>query len=88
MTRPRLKERRIARAAARHVWIECDGDMAQVESAFKAQESIARLDPMTVIALIQIAIQLWSWWKSRQIKEPSVVASSDEPIDMETDDDE
>jgi hypothetical protein len=43
---------------------------------------------MTIIALIQLAIQIWQWWQKNHVKEPSVVASSEEPIDLETQDDD
>jgi hypothetical protein len=29
----------------------------------------------TLILMIQLAIQLWQWWKARNIDEPSTVAS-------------
>lgn len=72
-------EAREYRAAARDAWIKSGGSLNAAEAAFKADPRIAKLDPLTIIALIQISIKIWLWWRSRQLSEPSVVASEQEP---------
>jgi hypothetical protein len=41
---------------------------------------IAGLDPATIFLFIQIAVQLWQYWRSNKIKEPGGIAMSGEPI--------
>ena len=66
------------REVARSAWIVSGNDISLAEDLFRDDARITKLNPMTIILLIQIAIQLWSLWKSRGISEPSVVACSDE----------
>lgn len=66
------------REAARESWLKSDGSIETAAIAFQADSRIAKLDPMTIIALLQIAMKLWAWWRSMKISEPSVVACSDE----------
>jgi hypothetical protein len=40
---------------------------------------IAGFDPATIFLFIQIAVQLWQWWRERKISDPSVVAMGGEP---------
>ena len=66
--------------------MEADGDLIKAEELFRKHESIARLDPMTVILILKMVWDLWRWWQSRGIKEPSVVATSEEPFADDEDD--
>ena len=75
----RSRDKRLARHVAREAWIDTDGNIERSEILFRDNEHITKLDPMTIIALIQIAIEIWKWWQSRKIAQPSVIASSDEP---------
>ena len=43
------------------------------------------IDIATLMMLLKLAIDLWLYWQSKQILLPSVVPSSLEPIDWETD---
>lgn len=79
------RESRLARRVGRWAYMEADGDLAKAEELFRKHESIARLDAQTVILMLKIAFDIWQWWTSRGIKEPSVVASSGEPYSDDDD---
>jgi len=79
-SQPNPAHRALARHIARQAWIDSDGDIEIATRLFRNDPQITKLDPMTIIALIQIALTLWDWWKRRTVREPSVVAASDEPL--------
>lgn len=84
----RLSLRRLARQVARDAWIKSKQQGDTARSLFESDPRLMALDPATVLALLQIALLLWEWWRKRKIEEPSIVAMSDEPVDLETEDDE
>lgn len=75
-----------AREVARQSWIISRGKGDEARLWFENNERIQKFSPATILAMLQIAIALWQWWHDRQINEPSVVASLDEPIDWSDDD--
>lgn len=83
--RTTLLQRRKARLAARYAWIDSEGDQHKAIHLFNESPEMKGIDPATLLLLLQIAIQLWQWWKDRQVKEPSITATADEPINLEDD---
>lgn len=80
------REKRLTRRAARNAWMRCGGNFEVAEDMARKELSMASVDPQLIAILIQLAILLWQHWYSKGIKEPSVVASADEPIDWESGD--
>jgi hypothetical protein len=66
--------------------MEANGDLERAKELFNGHYRATSLDPATILALLQIALQLWMWWQQNNVSEPSVVCDSSEPIDMESDD--
>lgn len=79
------RESRLARRVGRWAYMEADGDLVKAEALFRKHESIARLDISTVLFMLKIVFDIWQWWASRGIKEPSAVASSEEPYSDDDD---
>lgn len=77
--RLRRRERQYARSLARQCFIEANGDQATFETLFNARARTVSIDPAMLALLIQLALMLFKWWIEKEIQEPSVVASSDEP---------
>ncbi len=75
-----------AREVARQSWIISRGKGDEARLWFENNERIRKFSPATILVMLQIAIALWQWWHDRKINEPSVVASLDEPIDWNDDD--
>ncbi len=82
------RHKRLARRAARSAWMRCGGNLQVAESMFRDEMAMESIDPQTLMILLQIALMLWKWWSENNVKEPSVVASSDEPIDWEDGEDD
>jgi hypothetical protein len=76
-----------AREVARQAWVRSHGSGDDARILFETNERIQKFSPATILLMIQIAMALWQWWHDRGIDEPSVVASMDEPIDWNQDDD-
>lgn len=77
--RLRRRERQYARSLARQCFIEANGDVSAAELLFHARSQTVSIDPALLALLIQFAMMLFKWWLEKEIQEPSVVASSDEP---------
>jgi len=75
-----LRQRLLARAAARHAWVRAHGKGEDAIIELKADPRIVDLDPALIALIIQIALALFAYWFSRQIDEPSVVPQADEPV--------
>ena len=76
-------EKRDLRDAASDAWKKSGGKYLRSAMLFRNDSrvsQIAKLDPMTVIFLLQIAYKLWQFWNRNKISEPSVVATDGEPI--------
>jgi len=74
----RRRHKRLAREIAREAIIACQGDIEAAKGYFDNHPRVVAIDVQTLILMIHLAIQLWQWWKSLSIDEPSTVASSDE----------
>jgi len=74
----RRRHKRLAREIAREAFIACQGDIEAAKGYFDNHPRVVSIDVQTLILMIQLAVQLWQWWKSRNIDEPSTVASLDE----------
>jgi hypothetical protein len=72
------RHRRLTRQVAREAIIACEGDLEAAKNHFNSHPLVYQIDASLVVLMLQIAIQLWQLWKSMNISEPSVVASSDE----------
>ena len=83
----RLPGKRLARAVARHAWIESHGSGDDAVLLFRDDFRVRSLDPALIALLLQLAILLFQHWSRRKIDEPSVVGSEDEPIDWENEND-
>lgn len=83
----RFRQKWQARQAARQCWMTCEGDAAKAEAMFRGMPEYASLDPATIMAILQIALMLWKWWKETNTSEPSLVAHHDEPWMLEGADD-
>jgi len=75
-----------AREVARQSWIISRGKGDEARLWFENNERVRKFSPATILLMLQIAIALWQWWHDRGINEPSVIASLDEPIDWNDDD--
>ena len=74
----RRRHKRLAREIAREAIIACQGDIEAAKGYFDNHPRVVSIDVQTLILMIQLAVQLWQWWKARNIDEPSTVASHDE----------
>jgi predicted signal transduction protein with EAL and GGDEF domain len=74
----RRRHKRLAREIARESFIACQGDIEAALEYFKNSPRLLAVDVTTLILMIKLAVELWQWWKSRNIDEPSTVASLDE----------
>jgi len=74
----RRRHKRLAREIAREAIIATRGDSEAALVYFRNHPRVFAIDPAIVMLMIQIAIALWKLWQSRNVSEPSVVASSDE----------
>jgi predicted signal transduction protein with EAL and GGDEF domain len=74
----RRRHKRLAREIARESFIACQGDIEAALEYFKNSPRLLAVDVATLILMIKLAVELWQWWKSRNIDEPSTVACSDE----------
>lgn len=72
------RHKRITRHVAREAIIACNGDLEAAKAYFENHPQVFGIDVQTLILMIQLAFQLWNFWKSNNISEPSIVASSDE----------
>ncbi len=77
------QQRRQARELARESWVEAGRDQTQARSSrarsiFESKAKARGIDPATLFLLLQIALQLWSWWQKNNIDDPSVVESEAE----------
>ena len=77
------REKRLTRRAARNAWMRCGGNLEVADAMARKELEMQGIDPATLLLLLQIALTLWKWWQSQNVKEPSVVESSDEPIDWD-----
>lgn len=82
------RQKRLARRAARNAWMRCGGNLQVAEAMFRDEMAMESIDPQTLLILIQIALTIWKWWKEKNVSEPSIVASSDEPVDWEDGEDD
>lgn len=69
----------IYRAAASDAWKRSGGSVLHARRIFKHDPRVAGLDPMTILLLIRIALQLWQLWQDRKVSEPESVRREDEP---------
>ena len=81
----KLRMRLAAREIARHSWVQSNGNGDEARLLFERNERLQKFSPAMILLMLQIAMELWKWWRERKIKEPSVVASMDEPIDWSDD---
>ena len=82
----RLRMRLLARAVARSAWIKSGGGGEDAIIDFQADHRLRGIDPALVALLLQIALLLWKYWLENKIETPSVVPSTLEPVDFETED--
>jgi hypothetical protein len=78
MSRLRRRHKRLARELARELRIRHGDDQAKFEQAMWSHRRVRSFDPAMILLLIQFAVALWKFWQSRNISEPSVVASQEE----------
>lgn len=81
MTRRRINKK--WRSRARDIYIQCDGDVAKCEEAFKQQYGSL----MAILTILQILITLWELWNSKGIKTPTYTPYAGEPDWNDEDDD-
>ena len=74
----RRRHKRLAREIAREAIIACQGDIEAAKGYFDNHPRVVAIDVQTLILMIQLAVQLWQWWKSRNIDEPSTVIDAEE----------
>jgi hypothetical protein len=82
----RLRMRLLTRAASRMAWVKSGGKGEDALIDFQNDPRLYGLDPALIALLVQIALLLFKYWMENRIDEPSVVPSSDEPVDYETED--
>jgi len=73
------EDEQIYRAAAADAWRRSGGSSWHARRLFKSDPRIVGLDPMTILLLIRIALQLWQLWQDRKVSEPESVRRGDEP---------
>jgi hypothetical protein len=74
----RRRHKRLAREIAREAIIACQGDIEAALEYFKNSPRLLSVDVATLILMIKLAVELWQWWKSRNIDEPSTVIDAEE----------
>lgn len=62
-------------------------DEEQFKELFTAKSAEAGLDPATILLLLQIALQLYEWWRKRNVSEPGDSPVDGEPVFAELEDD-
>ena len=82
--RQRIQARRMARAC----WIRSNADVQQAELLFRSAPEMQAIDPALILLLVKIAIELFMYWQSHKISEPSAVPSELEPGDWSDDGEE
>jgi hypothetical protein len=68
--------------------MRCGGNLEVADAMAREELRHAGIDPALIALLINIALLLWKYWMEKDIKEPSVVESADEPIDWEDGEDD
>jgi hypothetical protein len=67
-------DQRNLRDAASDAWKQSGGKYLCSAMLFRNDSrvtQIAKLDPMTIIFLLQMAYKLWQWWRANKISDPS-----------------
>jgi hypothetical protein len=84
------RQRKQARYLARRAWIEGGNDCEAAEVLFRSDCESQGIDPATLLLLLQLAIQLWMWWRDHNQSEPSTIPVFGEPgfTDQELDSDD
>ena len=77
--RLRRREKQYARSLARQCYMESGGNEQEFSFLFRARAESVSIDPALLALLLQFAMVLLKWWLEKNISEPSVVASMDEP---------
>lgn len=77
--------KRKARRLARYAWVSSGGDKEKAEEIFKASPDLSKLDPATILAILQIALLLWKWWNETNKTFPGAAPEIGEPVDYESD---
>ena len=81
-------DQRDLRDAASDAWKQSGGLYLRSAMLFRNDSRvsrIAKLDPMTIIFLLQMAYKLWRWWRANKISDPkdfrtnSIMLLGDEP---------
>lgn len=81
-------DQRDLRDAASDAWKQSGGKYLRSALLFRNDsrvKQIAKLDPMTIIFLLQMAYKLWRWWRANKISDPkdfrthSIVLMGGEP---------
>lgn len=82
------EDQRELRDAAAYAWRQSGGRYLRSAAIFAADsrvKTIAKVDPATIIFLLQIAYKLWRWWRANKISDPmdvrthSIILHGDEP---------
>lgn len=76
-------DQRELRDAASYAWRQSGGRYLRSATIFAADsrvKTIAKLDPVTIIWIVQLGYKLWSYWRRNKVSEPSVVAVEGEPV--------
>ena len=76
-------DQRNLRDAASDAWKQSGGRYLRSAMLFRNDsrvKQIAKLDPMAIIFLLQIAYKIWKWWRANKIIDPSIVAMAGEPV--------
>ena len=79
MLRLERREKDYARSLTRQCYIESDGDFGTASALFKARSQAVSIDKDLLASLCSYSMSLINHWIEKEIDEPSVVASSDEP---------
>lgn len=77
------EDQRDLRDAAADAWEDSGGKYLRSALLFRTDSrvnQIAKLDPMTIIVLLQIAYNFWKIWRANKISNPSVVVVAGEPV--------
>lgn len=73
-----LRKRRLARSFARDCHLATKDDDNRKAMFAKRVEPYG-LDPATIAALLLYAIKLWSWWRTKKVKDPGETMLRGEP---------
>lgn len=66
-------DQRNLRDAAADAWEDSGGKYLRSALLFRTDsrvKQIAKLDPMTIVFLLQMAYKLWRWWRANKISDP------------------